>query len=151
MIGMALAKSLYAIPTWTRTVALVAEHSTLAATIAPDADVPSVYACCRFTAKLREHRHLLDACVDAVLTRLRDGNPGMGENVAIDASDMAAYANGQRFTSKRGRNDPMTSSPTLTPPGDTAPPSRRARAAASTATDCTWPWTRPPTFRSHGG
>jgi hypothetical protein len=35
MIGMALAKSLYAIPTWTRTVALVREHPALAAVIAP--------------------------------------------------------------------------------------------------------------------
>jgi hypothetical protein len=27
MIGMALAKSIYAVPTWTRTVALVTEHA----------------------------------------------------------------------------------------------------------------------------
>jgi len=44
MIGMALAKSLYALPTWTRTVALVAEHAALAAVIASDGNVPSVYA-----------------------------------------------------------------------------------------------------------
>jgi hypothetical protein len=31
MIGMALAKSLYTVPTWTRTVALVREHPALAA------------------------------------------------------------------------------------------------------------------------
>ena len=30
-------------------------------------------------------------------------NPDLGENVAIDASDMPAYANGQRFVSKGGR------------------------------------------------
>lgn len=29
MVGMALAKSLYTLPTWTRTVALVAEHAAL--------------------------------------------------------------------------------------------------------------------------
>lgn len=39
MIGMALAKSLYAIPTWTRTVALVAEHPALAAVIAPNGEL----------------------------------------------------------------------------------------------------------------
>jgi hypothetical protein len=44
MIGMALAKSLYSLPTWTRAVALVSEHSALAAVIASDGDVPSVYA-----------------------------------------------------------------------------------------------------------
>jgi hypothetical protein len=60
MIGMALAKSLYAMPTWTRTVALVREHPALAAVIAPNGETPSVYACYRFTAKLREHAHLLD-------------------------------------------------------------------------------------------
>ena len=31
MIGMALAKSIYAVPTWTRTVALVTEHASLRA------------------------------------------------------------------------------------------------------------------------
>jgi hypothetical protein len=31
MIGMALVKSLYALPTWTRTIRLVSEHATLAA------------------------------------------------------------------------------------------------------------------------
>jgi hypothetical protein len=34
MIGMALAKSIYAVPTWTRTVALVREHAALRGAIA---------------------------------------------------------------------------------------------------------------------
>jgi transposase, IS5 family len=46
---------------------------------------------------------MLDSCIDAVLVRLREANPTMGENIAIDASDMPAYANGQRFVSKGGR------------------------------------------------
>jgi hypothetical protein len=33
MIGMALAKSIYAVPTWTRIVALVSEHASLRAAI----------------------------------------------------------------------------------------------------------------------
>jgi transposase, IS5 family len=37
-----------------------------------------------------------------VLARLRDANPGMGTDVAIDGSDLPAYANGQRFVSKNG-------------------------------------------------
>lgn len=53
MIGMALAKSVYAVPTWTRTVALVREHAALRAAIAGSGDMPSVHACYRFTAKLR--------------------------------------------------------------------------------------------------
>jgi hypothetical protein len=102
MIGMALAKSLYTVPTWTRTVALVREHLALVAVIAPDGDVPSVYACYRFTAKLRDHAHLFEGCIARVVAELKQRNPGIGKDVAIDASDMPAYANGQRFTSKGG-------------------------------------------------
>ena len=102
MIGMALAKSLYALPTWTRTVALVREHSALAAVIAPDGDVPSVYACYRFTAKLRDHAPMLQRCIADVIGALKKANPVLGWDVAIDASDMPAYANGQRFKSKNG-------------------------------------------------
>jgi hypothetical protein len=103
MIGMALAKSLYALPTWTRTVALVREHPALAAVIAPDGEVPSLWSCYRFTAKLREHTDLLEGCIARVVKELKRRNPLLGWDVAIDASDMPAYANGQRFVSKGGR------------------------------------------------
>ena len=103
MVGMALAKSMYALPTWTRIVALVREHPALAAVIAPGGDVPSVYACYRFTAKLRAHTDMLEECIAGVLKELKKRNPLLGWDVAIDASDMPAYANGQRFVSKGGR------------------------------------------------
>src|SRR5688572_28001644 len=51
MVGMALAKSLDSVPTWTRTVALVREHAALRTAVVgalPDHGVPSVYACYRF-------------------------------------------------------------------------------------------------------
>jgi hypothetical protein len=51
LVGMALVKSIYAIPIWTRTVALVREHAALRAAIG--GNVPSVYACRRFAVKLR--------------------------------------------------------------------------------------------------
>ena len=54
MIGMALAKSMYAIPTWTRTVRLVAEHDALQAALGCADGCPSEWACYRFTAKLRK-------------------------------------------------------------------------------------------------
>jgi hypothetical protein len=101
MIGMALAKSLYAIPTWTRTVALVREHPGLLAALG--SECPSVYACYRFTAKLRNHAPLLERCIADVVRALKKANPVLGWDVAIDASDMPAYANGQRFVSKGGR------------------------------------------------
>ena len=111
MIGMALAKSLYALPCWTRVVALVREHTALAAVIAPDGDVPSQWACYRFTAKLRAHTDLLDGCIASVVAALKKRNPLLGWDVAIDASDMPAYANGQRFLSKGGREREKYSDP----------------------------------------
>jgi hypothetical protein len=104
MVGMALAKSLSTLPTWTRTVALVSEHAALRTALGcPDvASVPSVHACYRFTAKLRAHKPLLDACVDQVTAALHEQIPELGQTVAIDASDMPAYANGQRYLYKGG-------------------------------------------------
>jgi hypothetical protein len=62
LLGMALAKSIYAVPTWTRTVALVREHAALRAVITDGSrDVPSVYACYRFTAKLAHLARFLTA------------------------------------------------------------------------------------------
>lgn len=158
MIGMALAKSLYVIPTWTRTVALVAEHSTLAAVIAPAGDPPSVYACYRFTAKLREHKHLLDACIANVVERVKEEIPGVGKDIAIDASDMPAYANGQRFASKGGREraDSEFSDPDASWGHRSAVSTRkgggfygyRLHMAVDTATDLPLAW-RVETARSH--
>jgi len=99
MVGMVLVKSLYAIPTWSRTARLVAEHKALQDALGA---VPSVYACYRFTAKLLHHASALDACIARVLSSLHDAIPTMGDTVAIDGSDLPAYANGQRFLSKNG-------------------------------------------------
>ena len=103
MVGMALAKSIYAVPTWTRTVALVREHAALRFAIAGDGDVPSVYAVYRVTTKLRAYSDMLAACIDRVTASLHVELPELGRNIAIDGSDMPAYANGQRFVSKGGR------------------------------------------------
>jgi Transposase DDE domain/Transposase domain (DUF772) len=104
MVGMALTKSLYTLPTWTRTVGLVREHAALRAAIGcPNpADAPSVHACYRFTAKLRNHKPLLDACVHRVTAALHEQLPDLGSTVAIDASDLPAYANGQKYLYKGG-------------------------------------------------
>jgi hypothetical protein len=76
MIGMALAKSIYAVPTWTRTVALVREHAALRTAIVGGAgDVPSVYACYRFTAKLLLYNDMLARCIGRVTANLRDRLP----------------------------------------------------------------------------
>src|SRR6266508_2767529 len=44
--------------------------------------------CYRFAKKLREHKPLLDACLDRVVASLREHGP----RDAIDATDMPAYA-----------------------------------------------------------
>lgn len=79
--------------------ALIAEHRALADAIDGS---QSEWACYRFAKKLREHKPLLDACLDRVADSLRAELSELGTDVAIDGSDLAAYANGQRFVRKGG-------------------------------------------------
>lgn len=102
LTGMALAKSLYAIPTWTKTVALVREHWALQRALGCEGEVPSVYSCYRYAEKLRAHGDKLERCIDSVVEGLKAKLPSYGTDLAIDASDMPAYANGQRYVSKNG-------------------------------------------------
>jgi transposase, IS5 family len=99
LIGAALAKSLYQIATWSRTARLISEHEALQDAIG---GCPSVYACYRFTEKLRRNRPALDACFQALAASLRQELPEYGRDLAIDASDMPCYANLQRRVSKHG-------------------------------------------------
>lgn len=45
---------------------------------------------------------LLDACIVSVLRSLHDELPDLGQNIAIDGSDLPAYANGQRYIYNHG-------------------------------------------------
>lgn len=105
LMGVVLTKSLYAIPTWTRTLELVKDHAGLRAAIGceDDEDVPSKDAMYRFNKKLRRCEGQRQECIDAVLEALHAKKPGMGEDIAIDGSSIPAYANGQRFKSKGGK------------------------------------------------
>ena len=87
MVGAMLVKAVYALPTFSRTARLIAEHDALQDAIG---GAPSQWAICRFAAKLREHGDALAACIDAVLAKLRDAKPHMGQVVAIDGSDLPA-------------------------------------------------------------
>jgi Transposase DDE domain/Transposase domain (DUF772) len=102
MVGLALAKSLYAIPTWTKVVALVADHWKLQRALGCEGNSPSVYAAYRFAEKMRANGDMLERCIDAVVAGLKDKLPSYGTDLAIDASDMPAYANGQRYVYKGG-------------------------------------------------
>jgi hypothetical protein len=99
LIGACLVKTLFALPTWTRAAALIAEHPGLQDVIGGS---PSVWACYRFTVKLRENQSELANCLDAILGALHSETPNMGRDVAIDASDMPAWGNGQRFAFNGG-------------------------------------------------
>jgi hypothetical protein len=61
-----------------------------------------VWACYRFTEKLRANQPALADCLDALADSLREQMPDMGRDIAIDASDMPAFANGQRYVRKGG-------------------------------------------------
>lgn len=111
MVGMALTKAVYALPTWTRTVRLVAEHDALAAVLGAR---PSLDACYRFTRKLRAFDDLLQRCIAAVLARVAETRPDYGSTVAIDGSDLPAYANGQRYLSRGGKLRERFSDPDAT-------------------------------------
>jgi Transposase domain (DUF772) len=93
MVGLALCKSLYAIPTWTKTVALAREHWALQRALGCEGEPPSVYSAYCFAEKLR------------------DKPPSYGRDLSIDASDMPAYANGQRYLSKGGKERERYSDP----------------------------------------
>jgi hypothetical protein len=103
MVGLALAKLLYAIPMWTRIVAFTIEHTALAAAIASDGDVSSVFACYRFTASSRAFKPTLDAGLDSVAAALHAPHPEMGRDVAMRPHGPAAGVNHQ--DDQRRRDD----------------------------------------------
>jgi IS5 family transposase len=94
-----LVKSVYAIPTWSRTAALIAEHGRLQDALG---GIPSVYAMYRFAAKLRDHKPLLDAALARIVKSLSAEVPEYGHDIAIDATDLPGFGNGQRFVRKGG-------------------------------------------------
>jgi hypothetical protein len=99
MVGAALVKAVYCLPTWTRTARLIAEHAALREAVG---GAPSHWACYRFAGKLRDHNDMLTSCIERVLATLHAAHPEMGQTVAIDGSDLPAYANGQRYVSRGG-------------------------------------------------
>jgi hypothetical protein len=99
LLGACLVKALFGLPTWTWVAALIAEHPGLKAALG---DSPSCWAMCRFANKLRKNHPALNACVDACAASLRAQYPDFGRDEAIDASDLPAFANGQRYVSQGG-------------------------------------------------
>ena len=99
LLGACLVKSLYGFPTWSRTARLIGEHPGLQDALG---GVPSQAACYRFARKLRKQGRLLDDCRLQLIDELQEKRPGLGRDVAIDSTDLPAYANGQRYRYKGG-------------------------------------------------
>jgi hypothetical protein len=78
---------------------LIADHEALRQALG---GAPSQWACYRFAVKLREHKPVLGACFSRVIAEIADRFPSYGTKIAIDASDMSAYPNGQKFLRKGG-------------------------------------------------
>ncbi|MCY4088449.1 MAG: transposase [Actinomycetia bacterium] len=99
LVGACLIKSLYGLPTWSRTARLISEHERLRDALG---GAPSQDAIYRFTKKLRSHRELLERCIGRVTEALREKLPEYGRDAAVDASDLPAYANGHKYRYKGG-------------------------------------------------
>jgi Transposase DDE domain len=99
LVGACLIKTLFGLATWTWVAALIAEHPGLQDAIGGK---PSLWACYRFSTKLRANQPLLHECIDRLAEALREQHADFGWDVAIDASDLAAWANGQRYVRKGG-------------------------------------------------
>jgi len=99
LVGACLVKALYGLPTWTRVASLIDDHPGLQSALGGS---PSLWACYRFTTKLRLYSDVLADCLDRVTASLQTEFPGIGRDAAIDGSDLPAFANGQRFVSKNG-------------------------------------------------
>jgi hypothetical protein len=111
LVGACLVKGLFALPTWTWVAALIAEHPGLQAALGGS---PSIWACYRFSTKLRKNHPVLADCIDACAVSLREQYPDFGRDVAIDASDLPAYGNGQRYVYQGGPERERYSDPDAT-------------------------------------
>lgn len=58
--------------------------------------MPSEDALGRFLKKLVRHEALLEACFEGLVEQLRHLLPGFGAKLAVDSTDILAYANGHR-------------------------------------------------------
>lgn len=146
LVGAALVKAVYCLPTWTRTASLVAEHAALREAIG---GAPSVHALYRFAGKLRKHGDVLSKCIDSVLAALHEAKPEMGKVIAVDGSDLPAYGNGQKYVRKGGPERKKFSDPDASWGHRSAVSTRAAgsfygfkvHAVTDTATDLPLAWT----------
>jgi hypothetical protein len=110
MIGLALAKSLYALPTWTRVVALVAEHWKLQRVLGCEGKPPSKWAAYRFAEKLRDNGEKVERCIDSVVEGLKAKLPTYGTDLAIERAICPPTQTGSGTCRRMARNVSATQS-----------------------------------------
>ena len=135
LVGACLVKSLYALPTWSRTTRLIREHKGLQEAIGG-------------TPRARTLSTASHASCAATGTYWRPVSVGSRPRFArsCPSTGRTWRSMPQTFPPTRTARDTSTRaapsvkrSATRTRAGDTAPPSRPARVGASTGTSCTWP------------
>lgn len=98
LLEACLARHVYGMPNYRRTQQLIVENSSLQEAIG---GCPSLHAIYRFTKKLSRHGLLGETGAALVETAVATGKQ-VGRHVAIDSTDLPAWANGQRTVSKGG-------------------------------------------------
>ena len=78
---------------------LVSEHPGLQDALGGTPSDDAVY---RFTKKLRKHRGPLERAISLVIETLRGKIDGFGVDVAIDSTNLRAWANGQKYHYRDG-------------------------------------------------
>jgi len=87
MMGLALAKSLYELPTWTKAVALVAGRWRLRRLLGCEDAPPSHWSAYRFARKLRENGDSVRRCIDSTVEALKAKLPTCGAEAAACSLD----------------------------------------------------------------
>ncbi len=70
--------------------------------IRSDDEIPTRFAYYRFVKKLIRHRNLIEGCMAKTIEALQRRQPGFGEMVAVDSTDIESYVN----WSKKPLSDP---------------------------------------------
>jgi len=68
----------------------------LACGIISEDGVPSKFAYSRFLKRLCEFKPLVEECMAGLANSLRERFPNFGDTIAVDSSDVKAFANGRR-------------------------------------------------------
>jgi transposase len=104
LVAVLACRYLYVVPTWTAAVRTIRDNPRLVEICGCDDqdEVPSTDAVYRFLRKLRNNPEWLEGLIRALQVAVRELRPAYGKTVAGDATDLPAYANGQKYVKRGG-------------------------------------------------